>query len=760
MPNEDYRPDEIEPRWQARWERERAYELDLDALELRRKLYNLVEFPYPSAEGLHMGHVMTYCGADAFGRHQRMLGRQVFQPMGFDSFGIHTENFALKLGQRPDELTARTVANYRRQLRLFGAAWAWEREVVTSDPAYYRWTQWIFVQLFRAGLAVRKEAPVVWCPSCLTVLAHEQVEDARCERCGTPVTERVMEQWFLRITAYADELLDGLDELDWPELAKRLQRDWIGRSRGVEVDFALPDTGEVLPAFTTRADTLFGVTFLAISPGHPRAGGLAGRTAVHPATGARVPILVAEYVLATYGTGVVMGVPAHDARDAAFALAHGLPVVPALDEDGVLVGSGQFTGLRSDVARDAIGRWLEERGAGRGATRYRLHDWLISRQRYWGPPIPIVYCEGCGVVPVPESELPVLLPRVHDVRPTGTGVSPLAAEESFVRTTCPSCGGPARRETDVSDTFLDSAWYFLRYPSSDRPDVAWDAARTARVLPVDFYAGGREHVVRHHLYARFLTRALYDLGLVRFREPFPGLRLHGMVVRDGAKMSKSRGNVVNPEDYVARVGGDSLRMYVLFRAPWDEDGEFLDADLAGIVRFTRRTWRLLTAPRTPGPGGVPMATLDRTVARVGRDLERFKFNTAIAALMELVRWLTRTGPRMSEAEWARAARTLVLLLAPFTPYLAEELWSRLGCGGSVHAQPWPAHDPAALADEVVTLVVQVDGRVRARLEAPAGLDEAAAVALALDVDAVARLLDSRPPRQVVYVPDRLVNLVL
>jgi leucyl-tRNA synthetase len=781
--SDHYRPAEIEPRWQARWEADGLHELDLDAVSTAAKLYNLVEFPYPSAEGLHVGHVCTYSGADAFGRLQRMRGRQVFQPIGFDAFGIHTENYALRVGRRPGPLTQRTVVNYRRQLRAMGAAWSWRHEVVTCDPAYYRWTQWVFLELFRAGLAVRREAPVVWCPSCLTVLANEQLEGDRCERCGSVVTQRVMEQWFLRITAYADRLVDGLEDLDWPDFAKRQQREWIGRSRGVEVDFALAGGDEKLAAFTTRADTLFGVTFLAVSPDHPRAAELAGRLAVNPATGQPVPVLVAGYVVAAYGSGVVMGVPAHDARDHEFAVAHGLPVRQVIEPpflvvdppsppegegrgggapwtgEGVLVSSAQFTGQDSETARERIADWLEEQGLGRRATRYRLHDWLISRQRYWGPPIPIVHCPACGLVAVPVSELPVLLPEVEDVRPTGTGLSPLAAAGSFVRTTCPECGGPARRETDVSDNFLDSAWYFLRYPSVGCDGVPWDEARTARLLPVDVYAGGPEHVTRHHLYARFVTHALHDLGLVPFAEPFPRLRLHGMVVLAGAKMSKSRGNVVGPDAYVASAGADNLRLYLLFCGDWREGGEFSDTGLRGIVRFTHRLWKLLTEAGRPGPGGADLRPLDRAAVRVGRDLGRFKFNTAIATLMELARWAGDTRPAMSAGEWARTARTLVLLLAPLAPHLAEELWARLGGPYSVHRQPWPEADAAALAEEEVTLVVQVDGRVRARLRVAAGLPEAEAVRLALAAPAAARHLAGRRPSHVVHVPDRLVNLV-
>jgi leucyl-tRNA synthetase len=768
---EAYDPIEVQGRWQARWTADRLHEVDVERADDDRFFYNLVEFPYPSAEGLHVGHAFTYSGADTYGRWLRMRGRTVFQPIGFDAFGIHTENYALRVGEDPATLTGRTIVRYRGQLERLGAAWDWDHSVTTSDPSYYRWTQWLFLRLHEAGLAVREQAPVVWCPSCLTVLANEQLEGDRCERCGTRVTRRVMRQWFLRITAYADRLVDGLEGLDWPETAKNQQREWIGRSAGVEVDFELD--GGRLSTFTTRPDTLFGVTFLAVPPDHPGLDGLVagtgqeaavaafaeeaerravagrdrdrrgvptGRSARHPLTGAPVPIWVTDYVVAGYGTGAVMGVPAHDERDLAFATAVGLPVVAA------------------ELAEDITDQ-LEALGRGRRVTRYRLHDWLISRQRSWGPPIPIVYCERCGTVPVPDADLPVLLPRVPDFRPTGSGRSPLASVADFVATSCPSCGGPATRETDVSDTFLDSAWYFLRYPSAGRDDVAWDPELTGRRLPVDSYSGGPEHVARHHLYARFVTMALHDLGLVPFAEPFPRLRLHGFLLKDGAKMSKSRGNVVVPDDYVNRVGADNLRMYLLFCAPWEDGGDWSDAGLAGIERFSARAWRLLTSSGQPGPGGVDLRPLHQAVAAVGRSIERLKFNTAISALMELLRWARRERPAMDAAEWERVARTFTLLLAPLAPHLAEELWSRLGGPYPVVAQPWPEPDPDAIAERQVTLVVQVAGKLRDTLPAPPGLDRDRAVALALTSERVRRHLGHGQPRDAVYVPDRLVNLL-
>jgi leucyl-tRNA synthetase len=746
-----YDPIEVQARWQARWARDRLHELDLTRVGPEDKLYNLVEFPYPSAEGLHVGHTYSYAGADTYGRHQRMRGRAVFQPIGFDAFGIHTENYALKVGEDPTTLTARTVDRYRGQLRRLGAAWDWDHEVVTSDPAYYRWTQWVFLRLHEAGLATWREAPVVWCPSCLTVLANEQLEGDRCERCGTPVTERVTRQWFLRMTAYADRLLDGLDALDWAESAKRQQRAWIGRSDGVEIDFDLEGGGR-LAAFTTRPGTLPGVTFLAVpSPeaglaGQGRdqttEGRFTGRHAVHPVTGRRLPIWEAAYVVAGYGAEAVMGVPAHDERDRAFAAAHRLPSLAVPEQPA-----------------EAVTAWLEERGRGRRVTRYRLRDWLISRQRYWGPPIPIVHCDRCGPVRVPDRDLPVRLPPVADFRPTGTGRSPLASVPEFVHTTCPACCGPGRRETDVSDTFFDSAWYFLRYPSSGRDDVAWDPELTARLLPVDTYTGGPEHVARHHLYARFVTMALHDLGLVPFEEPFPRIRLHGFLRKDGAKMSKSRGNVVVPDHYIARVGADTLRMYLLFVAPFEEGGDWSDAGLAGIERFGARAWRLVTEPHRPGNGQVDLRPLDRAVVEVGDDIERLKLNTAISTLMELLRWARQHKAAMDAGQWDRVAGTFTLLLAPFAPHLAEELWARLGRRYSVHTQPWPAADRAALATEEVTLVVQVDGRRRDAVPAPAGIDRDEALELALRSDNVRRHLHGRRPREAVYVQDRLINLV-
>jgi leucyl-tRNA synthetase len=698
----------IETRWRQEWEAAGVGGVDLDTVDPERVFYNLVEFPYPSAEGLHVGHVFRYVGVDAYGRYLRMQRREVFQPIGFDAFGIHTENYAIKVGEHPRTLTERTTARFREQLSQVGACWDWARVIDTSKPEYYRWTQWLLVRLFEAGLLYRAEAPVIWCPSCMTVLAHEQTENEGtvCERCGSTVTERIMTQWFLRITAYADRLLAGLEDLDWPERSKRLQRQWIGKSAGREIDF-----GD-LTVFTTRPDTLPAATFIAVAPGHPAV----GSTRPHPITGAELPVVAADYVVEAYGTGAVMGVPAHDERDARLAAAIGLPV--------------SATHLLDDATA----------ATGRPAVRYRLRDWLISRQRYWGPPIPIIHCDDCGPVAVPEDELPVLLPELADYRPTG--VSPLAKVPEWLHVACPGCGGPARRESDVSDTFLDSAWYFLRYPSTEFADRPWDSDRTRAVLPVDFYAGGSEHVQRHHLYARFITMALYDLGLVQFEEPFPRIRLGGMIVLDGSKMSKSRGNVVSPDPYVAEHGIDVMRCALMFSAPWERGGEFSDRTIPGIERFLARCWRAIERPDQPTRDE---ATTTRVVGEVTAALERLAFNVAIARLMEFV----------AEVRSNHEKGVLVRLLAPFAPHLAEELWSRLGKPFSVHTQPWPVADSSS-PDEV-EIPVQVNGKMRGVITvAHDASEEEVAGTARISVDAVPRADETT---RVVFVPSRVINFV-
>ncbi|HEX5502755.1 MAG TPA: leucine--tRNA ligase [Thermomicrobiales bacterium] len=805
-PTDAYDPQAVEAKWQARWAERHTNEPDLD--RAARPFYNLMMFPYPSAEGLHVGNMFAFTGSDVYGRFKRLQGYDVFEPIGFDAFGIHSENYALKLDLNPMQLTARTTRRYREdQLSRIGAMFDWAHSVDTSRPNYYKWTQWIFVQLFKAGLAVHKEAPVNWCPSCLTVLANEQVIDGRCERCGTEVIQRELTQWFFKITDYADRLLDGLERLDWPEESKRRQSYWIGRSAGAELLFAVDSpAAQPIPCFTTRPDTVFGATYAVLAPEHKLVGALTtperraaveayverarreteiertnaerektgvftGTYALNPATGARIPIWIADYVLVQYGTGAIMAVPGHDERDYEFARKFDLPIVEVVASEagiaaaawtgpGALVNSGQFDGLPSEEGKKAIVAWLAERGLAEPKVTYRLRDWLISRQRYWGPPIPIVYCPTHGAVPVPEDHLPVVLPEIEDFHPTGTGKSPLASVESFVKTTCPVCGGPAERETDVSDTFLDSAWYFLRYPCTEWDDRPFDRERIATWLPVDMYFGGKEHVVMHHLYARFVTMALHDLGYLPFEEPFTRLRLHGFVTNQGAKMSKSRGNVINPDDYIDRVGADAFRTYLLFMGPFDQDNVFSDKNLAGVTRFLHRAYALATEPPPPAGPGADMRPMHRYVQRVTQELTQYQFHTAIAGLMEYSNWVGASREAFTAAQRAGALRTLTLLLAPFAPFLAEELWERQGGPYSVHQQPWPEFDPAQLEEETVTLVVQVNGKLRDRIAVARDVTEERARALALASPKVAPSVAGQAPRKVVYVPGRLINIVV
>jgi len=839
-----YDPKEIEAKWQRRWEESDLYKVDIH--NAPRPFYNLMEYPYPSGAGLHVGHVYTYCGADTYGRFMRMRGHDVFQPMGFDAFGIHTENYALKVGQNPMRLTDRTVRRFREtQMKQLGAMWDWSHEVVTSHPDYYRWTQWVFLQIYRAGLAYRATAPVTWCPSCLTVLAAEQTEksaggEAVCERCGTPTTRREMAQWFFRITAYADRLVEGLRDLDWPDLSKALQAEWIGRSEGARISFAVADTTPErhVDVFTTRPDTLFGATYTVLAPEHPlvmeittperraeveayvaaarnkterervaedareKTGVFTGAYAVNPATGERIPIWAADYVLMGYGTGAIMAVPAHDERDFAFARAFGLEIRPVYGEGGlaphpdtmtearahggVMVNSGTFDGTpEGPEAIEKVTAWLTERGVGERRTTYRLHDWLISRQRYWGPPIPMIYCPIDGIVPVPEEDLPVLLPEIDEFRPAGTGVGPLAALEEWVNVPCPVCGGPARRETDVSDTFLDSAWYFLRYPSTAYDDRPFDQGLTTKWLPVDMYMGGIEHVRRHHLYARFVTMALHDQGLLPFAEPFARLRLHGLLdavdpeTGKAAKMSKSRGNVVTPDEYIDRFGADILRLALLFAGPYEEGGAFKEVrdpvtgeirregSIAGIIRFLERCYDLATLTpqsslsrvRERGLGSEGATWMHRTIKQVGEDIAGLKFHTAVARLMEYSTWLKDRGDELAAGERAENLRALTLLLAPLVPHLAEEMWARLGEPYSVHQQPWPAYDEAMIQARTVTLVVQVNGKLRDRVEAPATISREEARDLALGLERVREVLDGKEVRDVIVVPGKLLNVV-
>jgi leucyl-tRNA synthetase len=807
-----YDPQGVERKWQQRWEERGTNRTDV--VGAARPFFNLMMFPYPSAEGLHVGNVFAFVGADIQGRYRRLAGHDVFEPLGFDAFGIHSENYALRVGTHPAELIPRNIERFRAQLKRIGLMADWRYEVQTTDPRYYKWTQWIFLQLFRAGLAVRRRAAVNWCPACKTVLANEQVIGGYCERHpDVKVEQRLLDQWFFTITKYAAPLLDNLQTADWSHSTKTIQANWIGRSEGAELVFETPG-GRRIAVFTTRPDTLFGATYLVLAPEHPlvsdlttaecraavneyrrrvaamdlvsrksvekaKTGVFIGSYARNPATGASVPIWIADYVLMEYGTGAIMAVPGHDARDFEFAVQMKLPIVrvvagpgqdagtplAAAEPDipgGRLVNSPGFDGKPWEEARRAITAALAAKGLAKPVSNYRLHDWCISRQRYWGPPIPIIYCDDCGTVPVPEQDLPVVLPALEDFRPDDSGVSPLARAEAWYRVPCPSCGKRARRETDVSDTFLDSAWYFLRYPSADRDDVPFDAALTRKWLPVASYIGGNEHAVLHLMYARFITMALKDLGHVAFAEPFARFRAHGTIVKDGAKMSKSRGNVVNPDQYVEQWGADTFRMYLMFLGPYQEGGDFRDAGISGIRRFLDKVWALvdvvagqLPQPPIPNPQSPDLVrAMHRTIQKVTADTASLDYNTAIAAMMEYVNAL-RDGTPTTEL-----LAPLAVLLAPYAPHFAEECWERLGHTTSVMDAGLPAFDPAlAVADEV-EFVVQVNGKVRSRLRLARGAGQEAAVAAALAEASVQRFTEGRQPKKVVFVPDRLVNLVL
>jgi len=815
---ERYDPGAVESKWRSRWEESGLNRVDIDGAE--RPFYNLMMYPYPSAEGLHVGNVYAFTGADIHGRFKRLQGFDVFEPIGFDAFGIHSENFALEKGTHPMELIPRNIANFTRQLKRMGFMYDWGRMVDVTRPEYYKWTQWIFLQLFKGGLAERRKAPVNWCPSCKTVLANEQVIDGHCERCSTLVTQRFLHQWFFKITDYAQRLLDNLEWIDWSESTKRLQRNWIGRSDGADIDFEIighPD--KKLRVFTTRPDTLFGATFMVLAPEHPyvdeistaerraevqayvqqalaldlverkkageerqKTGVDTGALALNPATGEQISIWVADYVLMEYGWGAIMGVPAHDERDFEFAKRYDLPirvvVVPADQyegfdpdaeleaaftehtEDEVLVNSGKFDGVPAAKAIKEITAWLETEGRGAFAVNYRVHDWCISRQRYWGPPIPAIHCERCGTVPVPEEDLPVVLPYVENFKPDESGVGPLARSREFLEVQCPECGGRAQRETDVSDTFLDSAWYFIRYPSTDRHDVPFEPQRTKKWLPVDMYIGGEEHAVLHLMYSRFITMALHDLGHLPFEEPYDKFRKHGLIIREGAKMSKSRGNVVIPDEHVEQYGADTFRTYLMFLGPYEEGGDFREQGIAGISRFFDRVWdAAVNSGLAEGPPESDELAhkLHATIKKVTKDLAGLQYNTAIAAMMEYLNALRAGGrtPRHSEVE------PLVVMIAPFAPHLAEELWERLGHGASIFAGAnWPEYDPQLALADVVDIAVQVNGRFRATIKAPRGASEEEIRRLALADEAVRRHLDGRKVKKTIFVPDRLINLLL
>ncbi|MDP6300170.1 MAG: leucine--tRNA ligase [SAR202 cluster bacterium] len=806
---------DISAKWQARWEQDGIYKAHDD--DPRPRWYELHMYPYPSGD-LHIGHWFAMSGADTHARFKRMQGYNVLHPMGFDSFGLNAENAAIARGIHPFKWTMDNIEKMRGQLRSMGPSYDWDREVVTCEPEYYQWNQWFFLQFYKAGLAYRANAPVNWCPSCVTVLANEQVIDGRCERCDTMVTHRDMSQWFFRITKYADELLDQ-SGMEWPEKINTMQTNWIGRSEGVEIEFDISEYDleeKTLRTFTTRIDTIFGVTFVVLAPEHPlvdklttpeqanevaayverarrdteverlstdreKTGVHTGAYCINRLNGERLPILIGDYVLHTYGTGVVMGVPAHDERDFVFAKKYGLPIRVVVAPDnwdggdlddayiapGTQVNSGEFDGISSTEGKTKIAEHIEQQGWGDRTVNYRMRDWLISRQRYWGTPIPIVFCDECGEVPVPESDLPVLLPQDAEFLPTGE--SPLALHDAFVNVPCPDCGRPSKRETDTMDTFVDSSWYFLRYTNAHYADGPFDPETVGKWSPVDQYTGGVEHAVMHLLYARFFVKALRDLGLIDFDEPFQRLFNQGTIVFQHQKMSKSRGNVIAPDDYVSEVGADIMRCYLMFLGPWEQGGDWSDSGINGIARWANRVWDI----GHRNPSDLNGATIDeeasrelqrtmhKTIRRVSDDMNRFKFNTSLAAMMELTNAMVQAWERadVSAGVWNDAVASLLTLMAPMAPHIAEELWEASGREYSVHKQPWPKWDADLAADEMITLVVQVNGRLRDRIEVPASIDEETATETAQASDKVKAHTDGKTVAKVIYVPDKLVNIV-
>jgi leucyl-tRNA synthetase len=811
MASPRYDPSQIEPKWQAIWEREGTWRVTNEPHA--HKAYVLEMLPYPSGEP-HIGHMKTYSVGDAVAHFRRRHGAHVLHPMGYDAFGLPAENNAIKTGVHPRASTEASIRAFQEQFRRWGISIDWSREFGTHEPRYYRWTQWIFVKLFERGLAYRKEAAVNWCPFDQTVLANEQVIDGRCERCGNLVELRQLEQWFFRITDYADRLLDDLDTIDWPEHVKTMQRNWIGRSEGAEVAFRCESVGTDYAVFTTRPDTLFGATFFVMAPEHPdvfrlaegtgqeqavheyvnrvltetpedradterpKTGVFLGRTITNPVNGEEIPMYVADYVLMEYGTGAIMAVPAHDDRDHAFAQAFDLPIRRVVDcgdlpcaGDGPIVNSRpDFDGLPSAEAKDKIIQWLDREGRGHATVSYRLRDWLLSRQRYWGCPIPIVHCPRCGIVPVPEEDLPVELPDVEDYAPRGR--SPLAQATDWVHVKCPRCGGDAERETDTMDTFVDSSWYFLRYCDPNNDTAPWDRAALAKWMPVDQYIGGIEHAILHLMYARFFVKALADMNLLDVQEPFAALFTQGMILGpDGHKMSKSRGNVVSPAPLIERLGVDSVRSYVLFVGPPDQDAAWSDTGVEGMHRFLSRLWRLAhelstttePEPAPAAPAGADLELLRKThwaIDRVTSDMSgRFAFNTAIAAVMELVNESYRVREDAGVGARREAAATAASLIFPFAPHVSSEVYEML-TGERVWETRWPEADPALLERDTFELVCQVNGRVRDRVEAPTDASREQLESLCRGARGVEAHLDGHEVAKVVVVPGKLVNFVV
>jgi leucyl-tRNA synthetase len=810
---EKYNPREIELKWQKIWEDEKLYEVTEDSA--KPKWYALTMFPYTSGD-LHIGHWYAMAPSDVYARFKRLQGFNVLHPIGFDSFGLPAENAAIKKGIHPRTWTYQNIDNMRKQLKTMGSMYDWSREVITCDPEYYKWTQWFFVKLFEHDLAYRSKSPVNWCPKCQVVLANEQVENGLCWRCETPVVKRDLEQWLFRITKYADELMEHKD-IDWPERIQTMQRNWVGKSYGTEISFGLEQPGVVekeIKVFTTRPDTVYGVTFMVLAPEHPlvakittpdkkaeveayvartrrftdierlstekeKDGVFTGAYVTNRLTSDKVPVWIADYVLASYGTGAVMAVPAHDERDFAFAKKYNVPIkvviagpdwkgeelTAAYVEDGMMINSKQFDGTNNRDGIKTVTDYLETKHWGKGTISYRMRDWLISRQRYWGAPIPMIHCPKCGIVAVPEKDLPVLLPEEAEFRPTGE--SPLKYNEKFVNTTCPKCGGPAKRETDTIDGFLCSCWYFLRYCSPHDSKAPFDPKQMKYWMPVDIYTGGAEHAVMHLLYARFFTKAIRDMGLIDFGEPFKKLFNQGIIVADHQKMSKSKGNVVNPDAYVNELGADTVRAYMMFLGPWEQGGEWFDTGISGVARWLNRVWNIALEEYAPKTVDAQAAKeLERfthqTIKKMTGDMDRLRLNTMIAGLMELTNYLNKVkdAANVPLKDWQNSVEALVIMVAPTAPHLAEELWHRLGHSESVHNQRWPLWDEALAKEDEITLVVQVNGKLRDRPTVPASITEEEAKKMAQISEKVQPFLQGKTIVNVIYVPGKLVNIVV
>jgi len=804
----------MEKKWQQAWDEQGLYKTGKD--EDRKNYYALTMFPYPSGD-LHIGHWYAMAPSDTRARYKRMQGYNVLFPMGFDGFGLPAENAAIKHNIHPGKWTYANIQRMRQQLKSMGAMFDWDREIITCDPEYYKWNQWLFLKFFEKGLAYKKYSPVDWCPNCNTTLAREQVigEERICERCDTPVEKRELNQWYLKITDYADELLN-FGDLDWPQRIKTMQTNWIGRSEGVEFAMKVKDHDEKFTVFTTRIDTIYGVSFVVMAPEHPlvenittaaqaeqvkayihkasrrteidrqstateKDGVFTGAYAIHPYTGQDIPIYIADYVLMGYGTGAIMAVPAHDQRDFDFAQKYNLPIPPVISPKeglpdsleqaytgpGKLINSDDWTGLDSQEAIEQMSQDIQERGIGKRQVNYRLRDWLVSRQRYWGTPIPIIHCKKCGPVAVPKKDLPVMLPEDAQFRPTGE--SPLRFHPEFLHTTCPHCGAPAERETDTMDTFFDSSWYQYRYTSPKEDKQPFDPQEVKYWMPVDQYTGGVEHATMHLLYVRFFTKAMRDMGLIDFSEPMKSLFNQGIILgEDSEKMSKSRGNVVAPDDLVDKYGADAVRVYLMFMAPWELGGPWNSDGIGGAVRFLNRVWRLGNAQLPPNHQPETISEKDfrrlvhETIQKVTDDMESFKFNTMLSALMEYTNHLIKhQGSQLEQSPlWAQAVDALILMLAPVAPFITEELWSLRGHDNSVHIQPWPQYDSQALVKDSITVPIQINGKLRDTITVPTGLDQDAAQEAAQSSEKIKQLIGNKKIVKAIWVPDKLINLVV